>query len=306
MAYRFFAPLILSVLAPLWAHAEVDARIAGAKLCTAHMPRYEREYGVPTHLLSAISSTETGRWNDALKITLPWPWTINAEGKGYFFDTKQEAIQAAKNLKMRGVKSMDLGCMQVNAYHHPNAFRSIEDAFDPQQNVAYAASFLRSLYESEGSWKSAAAAYHSKTPALGSQYLSRVYDKWLTILERLRMPKTPVQQAAVKSTPSVMTKMPVQLSRLPESHTTTMLMPPKSKLTEQMGKKLAAQQPVHMKIIEVAKVGRSREGGVIVVRPDVAADAVQMASVKSSTSSAIIPVSATPQQSAGPRFIFND
>ncbi len=295
------------LLAPLSARAEVDAQIEGAKLCTAHMPRYEREYGVPTHLLSAISSTETGRWNQTLKITLPWPWTINAEGKGYFFDTKQEAIQAAKNLKARGVKSMDLGCMQVNIYHHPNAFRSIEEAFDPQQNVAYAASFLRNLYESEGSWKNAAGAYHSKTPALGSQYLSKVYDKWITILDRLRMPKTPVQQADMQAAPSdVMKKMPVALSRLPESHATTMLLPPKT------GKKVEQYQPVHMKVIKVSKAQPARENGIIVVRPDVAPDAgaLEVARAKPNPSQVIslTPTSATAivPHATGPRFIFND
>jgi hypothetical protein len=304
MHLRLITPLTFFLFAPFMAHAEVDARIEGAKMCTKHMPRYEREYGVPTHLLSAIASTETGRWNSTLKIVLPWPWTINAEGKGYFFDTKQEAIQAAKNLKMRGVKSMDLGCMQVNTYHHPNAFRSIEDAFDPQQNVAYAASFLRTLYESEGSWKSAAAAYHSKTPERGAQYLGLVYNKWITILERLRMPKTPVQQAAVQVAPStVMKKNPVQLNRLPESHTTAMMMPPKSRLTEQSGKRLNTQQPVRMKVIEVAKTNKTREGGVIVVRPDVDTKAtLQIASIKSSEST----VTSTAATRSGPRFIFNE
>ncbi len=283
---------------PLHSARASDAHIEGAKLCTTAMPRYEREYGVPTHLLSAIASTETGRWHNGLKITLPWPWTINADGKGYFFDTKQEALTAARNLRARGVKSMDVGCMQVNLYHHPNAFRSLEDAFDPAQNVAYAASFLRSLYESEGSWKNAASAYHSKTPARGSQYLSRVYDKWLTILDRLRLSKAPVQQAAQRTTPS-----PVALTRLPESHTTPMRLPPRSTtLAEQNGKRLAPQRPVHMKIIDVSSPPQQREQGVLIVRPDVepAATSLQVASAKSP------PANAAPAAPSGPRFIFND
>ena len=40
---------------------------------------------------------------------------------------------------------MDVGCMQVNLYHHAHAFSSLDNAFDPQSNVDYAARFLRSI-----------------------------------------------------------------------------------------------------------------------------------------------------------------
>lgn len=174
-------PIILSPLA-----ANADALIDGAKECTRFLPRYEREYGIPVHLLSAIASTESGRYHEGLKIALPWPWTINAEGKGHFFNSKQEAISAVRKLRAQGVKSIDVGCMQVNLLHHPQAFASLEDAFEPERNVAYSAYFLRTLYEETQSWKNAAAAYHSRTQARGAQYVSRVYDRWYNIIDRVR------------------------------------------------------------------------------------------------------------------------
>src|SRR5471030_1386490 len=85
-----------------------DALIEGAKLCTKHLPRYEREYAIPTHLLSAIASTESGRYHEGLKLKLPWPWTINANGKGYFFENKEDAIAAVRKLRARGVQSIDV------------------------------------------------------------------------------------------------------------------------------------------------------------------------------------------------------
>src|ERR1700712_3063188 len=103
-----------------------DALIEGAKLCTRQLPRYEREYGIPTHLLSAIASTESGRYHEGLRIRVPWPWTINAEGKGYFFDSKSQAIAAVRKLRAQGVQSIDVGCMQVNLHHHANAFASLD------------------------------------------------------------------------------------------------------------------------------------------------------------------------------------
>ena len=167
-----------------------DDLIEGAKLCTRQLPHFEREYGIPTHLLSAIASTESGRYHAGLGLKVPWPWTINVEGKGYFFPSKQEAMAAVHKYQARGIQSIDVGCMQVNLYHHPHAFSSLDQAFEPQSNVAYAASFLRGLYEDERSWKKAAADYHSKTPNLGSQYASIVYDRCIRFLKSYAWPNS--------------------------------------------------------------------------------------------------------------------
>ena len=125
------AVLGVAILAPLRAHAQVDPMIEGAKMCTRHLTRYEREYGIPTHLLSAISSIESGRYHKGLQIRLPWPWAVNVEGKGYMFDSKEEAVAAVQKFRRQGAKSIDIGCMQVNLVHHANAFASLDKAFDP-------------------------------------------------------------------------------------------------------------------------------------------------------------------------------
>ena len=108
----------------------------------------------------------------------PWPWTINAEGEGQFFDTRQQAIDAVKALQARGVQSIDVGCLQVNLMYHPDAFASLEEAFDPRGNANYAARFLNSLYAGSKDWASAIAAYHSETPALGEIYRVLVMARW--------------------------------------------------------------------------------------------------------------------------------
>src|SRR5271170_2358834 len=82
---------------------QTDPMIEGAKLCTRHLPRFEREYAIPTHLLSAIASTESGRYHEGLGMKLPWPWAINANGKGYYFDSKEDAIAAVRKLRAHGV-----------------------------------------------------------------------------------------------------------------------------------------------------------------------------------------------------------
>jgi hypothetical protein len=108
----------------------------------------------------------------------PWPWTINAEGEGQFFQTRQEAVAAVEALQARGVQSIDVGCLQVNLMYHPDAFASLDDAFDPRINANYAAHFLNALYAGSKDWPTAAGAYHSETPALGDAYRVLVMARW--------------------------------------------------------------------------------------------------------------------------------
>ena len=54
-------------------------------------------------------------------------------------------MRAVRKLQRRGVRNIDVGCMQVNLRYHPKAFKSLGQAFDPRANAAYAAGFLRKL-----------------------------------------------------------------------------------------------------------------------------------------------------------------
>jgi hypothetical protein len=254
-----------SLLLPSLAQAQSDTLIEGAKQCTKYLPRFEREYGIPTHLLSAIASTESGRYHQGLKLRLPWPWAINAEGKGYFFETKDQAIAAVRKLRAQGVKSIDVGCMQINLHHHPDAFNSLEQAFEPQNNVRYAANFLHTLYNEENSWKKAAASYHSKTPKHGNRYVGTVYDSWYTIIERLRAAKLQVPDTVVAS-----------MNELKNSQRVVTLAEPKPALTlkttrlpEQSGIKLAAYTPPRMNtvIVTASDSPSARKSEMMVLQP---------------------------------------
>ena len=147
-------------------------------LCAAATARQERADGIPSHLLRAISLAETGRWDTVDRVNLAWPWTVTAKGEGRYFDTKAAAVAEVMTLKARGIRNIDVGCMQINLYYHPDAFANLEHAFDPAFNVAYAAGFLKNLHVSQGSWNRAAGAYHSKDPTLGAAYRSRVMRLW--------------------------------------------------------------------------------------------------------------------------------
>ena len=128
--------------------------------------------------MDAIAMVESGKRDPVSGVVYPWPWTINAEGVGHWFDSKAEAIAAVKALQARGVASIDVGCMQINLMHHPTAFASLDIAFDPAANATYAAGFLRTLYNQTYAWPLAAAAYHSFTPDIGADYARKVLAAW--------------------------------------------------------------------------------------------------------------------------------
>jgi hypothetical protein len=146
--------------------------------CRAAISTAERERSVPTGLLQAIGRVESGRRDPATGAFAPWPWTINAEGRGMFFPTREAAIAEVRQLQARGVRIIDVGCMQVNLHHHPNAFPALEQAFDPLANARYAAQFLSELRESSGDWARAAGHYHSQTPERAEPYRARVLAAW--------------------------------------------------------------------------------------------------------------------------------
>lgn len=182
----------------------VDASTA----CATAIQDRERIAGIPDRLMAAISLAESGRWDERRRAVVAWPWTINAEGKGQYFPTRAAAIAAARDLRARGVDSFDVGCMQINMRHHPDAFDSLEEAFDPTSNVAYAAEFLNNLRDQSGSWVEAAGRYHSATPELGVPYRTRIMQIWA---KQRRMPEeelltsdAPPSQFARLGRPSVM------------------------------------------------------------------------------------------------------
>jgi Transglycosylase SLT domain len=169
---------LLTLTAPTRAEPVLQPAISQGLLCRMAIAAAEHGSAIPAHLLAAIGRVESGRRDPATGASHPWPWTVNAEGQGFFYDTKAQAVAAVRAMQERGVQSIDVGCMQVNLMHHPAAFASLDVAFEPQVNAAYAARFLKELYGQTGDWTKAAALYHSATPDLGADYQRKVLAVW--------------------------------------------------------------------------------------------------------------------------------
>ena len=146
--------------------------------CRQATERTEKDYRLPKRLLNAISLTETGRWHDKNREIIAWPWTVYSEGRGRYLPSKRAAIAEVLKLKAKGVKNIDVGCMQVNLYWHPDAFSSLEEAFDPATNTDYAGKLLKKLQRSSRSWNVAIAFYHSQTKKYYIPYRKKVMKIW--------------------------------------------------------------------------------------------------------------------------------
>lgn len=170
-----FLTALLGSLGPRTALATADS----SQVCSAAIHAAELTQGIPRFLLHAVSLTESGKWHKKAKARIAWPWTVNAGGKGKFFPTKSKAIAEVKRLQGKGIRNIDVGCMQINLRHHGHIFQSVEEMFEPVNNVAYAAAWLKKLRGKKGSWAHAVGRYHNgHWKKRGQDYWRRVYTIW--------------------------------------------------------------------------------------------------------------------------------
>lgn len=174
-------------------HASASVLTDPAEYCDAAARHVAGETNVPLDVLRAITRTETGRGTaDSIQ---PWPWTVNMQGKGVWFDTEDQARVYVFHHFKKGARSFDVGCFQINYRWHHKGFNSIEEMFDPMLNARYAAKFLTQLNGELGSWDKAVGAYHSRTRKYAERYLAR-YEE---VRENLPTSKSMPPLAPVKT-----------------------------------------------------------------------------------------------------------
>ena len=135
--------------------ATADLRAEDSRPCEREMARAAQLHGIPLGILYAVGLTETGR-RGALH-----PYALGAEGQTVFAKDMKDGIASFETMKRRGVRLVDLGCMQINYHYHGQKFDSVQAMFNPAKNVDYAARFLKELKQREGSWTMAVARYNA-------------------------------------------------------------------------------------------------------------------------------------------------
>lgn len=190
--------MIAAALPLIAAHAD-EPHLA----CDRAAARAERAWSLPTGLLAAIGTVESGRPDPAGVHRRAWPWSINAEGWSRFAASKADAISTVRLLQTRGYRLIDVGCFQVDLFYHPRAFASLEEAFDPDANAQAASRILSQARFASTAWEPAIAAYHSASLLRGGWYLQRVLAVWPAARARL---------ATLELTPSMLPTYAVLLS----------------------------------------------------------------------------------------------
>jgi len=166
VAARRAAPAPAAPAAPVASNEPWDT-------CARAIAVADQNSGLPPGLLGAIARVETGRRTPTGGIQ-PWPWSFNAAGEGRYMASRAEAVAEVQSRLAAGTRSIDIGCMQINLLHHPDAFPSVEAGFDPETNVRYAVRYLKSLFARTGDWAAATGQYHSSTPERATVYHLRV------------------------------------------------------------------------------------------------------------------------------------
>ena len=129
----------------------------------------ERRYNIPKNLLLSIAKVESG-FN---------PFALNIEGKPILAKSKEEAINIVQSYLNKGVTNIDIGLFQINFHFHGENFTNVSELLDTNKNLDYAASFLRKLYKTHGSWREAVQRYHSARPEYHRKYARKVLIAWL-------------------------------------------------------------------------------------------------------------------------------
>lgn len=142
---------------------------------TALLSSVENMFHIPQHLLMAVAFVES-KWN---------PWAVNAQGRAFYFNTKEKAVRFVQKLQRNNVKNIAVGYMQINLSIHGRRFKSLADAFDPEKNIAFGAKLIQRHYKKFDSWEAAVRYYHTANKKYNVPYRNRVYKVWGKIKETI-------------------------------------------------------------------------------------------------------------------------
>lgn len=144
-----------SVCGALVPNANAADAAGGHSVCEREMHAVSEHYGIPLGVLYAVALTESGGARGLQ------PYIMNIAGRDYVAPNLADAMARFRKERARGVKLIDIGCMQINHHYHAKAFASVEEMFDPRRNVDYAARFLLQLRARHQTWTMAVARYNA-------------------------------------------------------------------------------------------------------------------------------------------------
>ena len=123
-------------------------------------------WDIPVPIIRAIAKTESNFH----------PWAINIAGKGFYPQTKAEALALIRTALTQR-KSFDIGLMQINNWWFKRLDLTPEQILDPESNILVGAWILAQEFNRYGYHWKAIGSYHTpveKNPERARQYASKV------------------------------------------------------------------------------------------------------------------------------------
>ncbi len=132
------------------------------------------EYDIPPGVLYSVALQES-RMRLRSRQTRPWPWTLNVAGVPRRYPTRIAAYKGLTFYLERGIRSIDVGLMQVNWRYHQDKLGTPWQALDPYHNVRTGAKILATEYRETQDWFKAIGRYHSPGPSVRHKRRAKQY-----------------------------------------------------------------------------------------------------------------------------------
>ena len=129
------------------------------------------------------------RWRNPARIdpvhgdARPWPWTVRSGPDSFYLPSKELALRKVRELRAAGRSNIDVGCMQINLGHHPTAFASLDEAFDPLEQRRLWRALLTSCTPRPARGPRRRALSQQR-PDRGQAYRARVWRLWRDLRRR--------------------------------------------------------------------------------------------------------------------------
>ncbi len=141
------------------------------------------EYQVPPEILYGIALAESGKTLRSKKYR-PWPWTLNVAGVPRRYSSRKSAYRGLLFFLRQGIRSIDIGLMQVNWRYHHKKLGTTWQALDPYNNIKTGARILKRVYQKTGDWKKAIGYYHS--PGQKHKQKKRARDYATRVMKQIK------------------------------------------------------------------------------------------------------------------------
>jgi hypothetical protein len=96
--------------------------------------------GLDPYILYAVALVESAKVSK--RVAKPWPWALNRQGRPFIPSSLTEAKDILGGSLAKGIRSIDVGLMQVNVRWQGHRVRQPEDLLDPETNLKVGADVL--------------------------------------------------------------------------------------------------------------------------------------------------------------------